>query len=147
MAKSKKTIDQTGARSQESIDILRAELREHSNEVRASLAMQQEAIEELQVANAQQQEAITMLQAAASTTTRALTHLHSAATATEHALLRHEHTLDQSMARVADDLNRHRENVGTAIYGYVEDVNALKTEVRGLAARVDALERDTPPAA
>ncbi|NDD31476.1 MAG: hypothetical protein EB084_24760 [Proteobacteria bacterium] len=161
MEKLKKALDQMATETQKHFDTLRADLRGHREEMRASLAQQQAAIEELQGAGAQQQGAMadmqaaiadlqsatSRLQAGAANATQSLAHLHSAATVTGQTLLRHEHTLDQSMARVADDLNRHRENVGTAIYGYVEDVNALKIEVRGLAARVDALERDTPPAA
>lgn len=126
MEQLKKTLDQMGAKAQASIDTLRAELRAHSKEVRGSIQKQQEAISDLQTS---------------------VERLSGAVTRTSHALLRQEHTLDQSLARVADDLNLHRENVGTAVFGYVEDVNALKIEVRGLSARVDALERGTSPAA
>ena len=118
MERFERALDQMGTDLRQSIDRLRTDMQEQYQAVKGSLDRQEQAITALQ----------------------------EAAVQTNRAVLRQAHILDQGLANAADTWERHRENVGNAVHSYVDDMNALKTEVRGLSSRVDALERRTPPA-
>jgi len=171
----KRDLEQMGAETRQSIDKLRADMRERHKEVcesldkqQAALKMHDEAIGDLRESVGELRESVGELHETVETLkvnvnnletsvgkletsvdglTRSSAAQDVALQDTRRSLIRQNHTLDQGLAAVTDDLDRHRRSVGTAVYGYVDDVNTLKTEMRGLSERVDALERRTPPAA
>lgn len=139
MNKLKKALDQMGAETWQCFDRLRAEMREQLQAVGKTL-------DDQQTANAAQQRAMEDLKTSISALQASNTHQGQTLVETSRALLRQQHVLDEGLAQTAEAFDRPRENVGTAVYGYVDDVHTLKTQMRGLSARVEALEKRTSPA-
>lgn len=115
----KKALDQMRGETRQSFADVAATMREQFEAVGSAIDQQQKALAAMQAANVEMHRAIS----------------------------RQTHVLDQSMAKASEDFDRHSENVGKIIYAYVDDLHALKAEVRGISSRVDALERGNPPAA
>jgi hypothetical protein len=126
MKEIRRTLDRMGAETRQALDDMRARMREQYDAVDETLVRQQEAL----VAHGE-----------------AIVRLQEANVQTHRALARQAHVLDEGLAQAADAFERQRENVGTVIYAVVDDLNALKTEVRSISSRVEALEGPPAPAA
>ncbi len=119
MEKFQSALDKLGDDMHDVISELRADMRREFDSVHGTITHLQEAMSLVQEGMIRQQQALS----------------------------RQAHVLDQGLARMDDTFRIHRENVGTAVFTFVEDLNALKTDMRDVRARVESLERRTPPAA
>lgn len=113
MEEIKKALNQMGADVGGAIQQLRDDMKKEFDAQQRGIDAQQRAIEAQQRAIEAQQRAI----------------------ATQ------SHILDQGLAQVNESFERHRENIAKVVFAFVEDLNALKADMRSVKTRVEALEK------
>lgn len=129
------------------ISELRQEMRDEFAVVHEAIADEQDARVQQQQATVHMQEAMAAMQESLAQAQESIARQQRAGERQQRALLHQSHVLDQGLARLDDEFRAHRENIGTVVFTFVEDLNSVKIDVREICARLDVLEKRTPPAA
>jgi hypothetical protein len=143
----KKALDEMGQRVSETISSLRSEFRNEFEHAHAAMTDQREAMIRQDEAMDRQQELMARQQEEMARQKEAIAHQQDAMARLQTTVARQVHVLDQGMARLDDDFRQHRENVGVIVLTYVEDLHAVKADLKDVRARLDVLEQRVPPAA